>query len=106
MKLRTKGCFSLIPLIAGEIFNGHERLREKRERTIATDPQQRTILLPLIKYTTLDKPLCCSVKLDVTCNIMIDGRVWWREPGSKFYTRLVPYEHVSAAMANDGSIWK
>lgn len=46
----------------------------------ATDPQQRTVLLPLTKCATLDKPLCCSVRLGVTCNIMIDGRVRRAEP--------------------------
>jgi hypothetical protein len=77
--------------------------KAKQEKlTIATDPQQRTILLPVTECTTLDKPVRGSIVMGVTCSIVIDGRIRRSEPCSKILSRLVPWEHVSATTINGG----
>jgi hypothetical protein len=106
MKLRTKECFFQTPLkpqktTTIQLPQAGDKAKQET-RTIATDPQQRTILLPVTKCTTLDKPVCGPVVMGVTCSIVIDGRIWRGKPCSKLLSGLVPCEHVSAITINDG----
>ena len=78
------------------MISNHESLTWQEKYTISTDPQQRSVRLPLIKGTTLDEPVCRSVVLSVMCSIMIDGRIWRREPFSKLRSRLVSCAHLLA----------
>ena len=83
-------------------LNRHDRLTGQEKLTIATDPQQRTVVLPVTKCTTLDKPVCGSVVMGVTCGVMIDRRIRRSEPCSELLSGLVPYERISATIINDG----
>jgi hypothetical protein len=65
-------------------------------RTIATNPQQRPVLLPTFEFTALYEPHCSSIVMCVTCGVMIHGRIWGSEPCSKLVPQLVPYEDGSA----------
>jgi hypothetical protein len=81
--LHTKGYSFQSPLYPGKDLNGNERLTRRKKHTIATDPQQRTVLLPLVEFVTLDEPCCRSFMLNVARGIMIDGGIRRREPFSK-----------------------
>lgn len=70
------------------------------------DPQQRTILLPLIECVTLHKPLCCAVVLAITRGVMVDERIRSGEPHSKLLTRLIPCAHVSATTTDGDNVMK
>ncbi len=89
------------PAKTEEIINNYETLAKQEEHTIATDPQQRSVLLPLSECVAFDKPLCCPVVLAVTCSIVVDGRVRRSQPCPKLLARLVPCEHVSATTIDD-----
>ena len=71
-------------------------LTKEEKFTIATDPQQRSILLPVTESTTLDKPVCGPVVMGVRCIVVIDGRIWRGEPCSELLSGLVPCERDSA----------
>jgi hypothetical protein len=75
-------------------------MTRQEKHTITTDPQQRTVRLPLVKCTTPDKPFCCPVVLGVMCSIMIDGSIWRSEPLSKLRARLVSCDHVLGTTIN------
>jgi hypothetical protein len=60
-------------------------------RTIATDPQQGTILLPILECFALGKPGSGSIVLTIICDVMIYGRIWSSKPSSKRLSGLVPY---------------
>ena len=79
MKVRTKERSFPTQLISEEMIN-HERLTREEKLTIATDPQQRPILLPATERTALDKPVCGSVVMGVACSVVVDGRIWRGEP--------------------------
>jgi hypothetical protein len=90
------------------MISDYKRLttRRREEHTIAMDPQQRTILLPLIECVTPRKPFCCAVVLAVTRGVMVDGRIRSREPYSKLLTRLVPCAKVSAKTIDGDNVVK
>ena len=67
------------------------KVGECDRRTFAIDPQHRTVLLPFAECAALDKPSCGPTLLDSACVIMIDGRIWRREPYSKFGYQASPY---------------
>jgi hypothetical protein len=80
-----------------ESLVGDKKVRE--ERTIAMDPQQGTILLPVSKCPALDKPRCGSSMLSFACDIVIDGWIRSREPFSKQFQQFDPWKYVSALRA-------
>src|SRR6266576_1078741 len=82
------------------MIGNHKSMTMQEKHTITTNPQQRTVRLPLIECTTPDKPFCCPVVLGATCSIMIDGRIWRSEPLSKLRARLVSCEHILATRIN------
>jgi hypothetical protein len=65
------------------------------ERTIAINPQQRSVVLPFSEFGALNKPRCGSLVLSLACIVVIDGRVGRREPYSKFLLHLIPCGCIS-----------
>jgi len=56
----------------GATINSHERSGGQGKRTISTNPQNRTILFPLLECVALEKPACGAFVLGVTGSIVID----------------------------------
>jgi len=68
------------PAAIGEGISGHTDRTGGEMRTITTNPQEGTILLPFPECAPLDKPRRSATMLDFACSVMIDGRVWRGEP--------------------------
>jgi hypothetical protein len=73
-------------------------------RTIATDPQQGTIFLPILECVALGKPGGSSIVLTITCDVMIYGRIRSSKPRPKLLSGLVPWGSVSASVVESGII--
>ena len=43
-------------------------------------PQEGISEFPLTEYTALEKPLSGAVVTSFACSVMIEGRIWGREP--------------------------
>ena len=52
----------------------------QNEHTFSVYPQEGFSGFPLIEYTTLEKPLSCSVMMSLAGDVMIDGWIWGRKP--------------------------
>ena len=47
-------------------------------RTFTMDPKERlgTYRLPLIIEAPLEEPICSSFVMNITCNVIVGGRIW------------------------------
>ena len=61
-------------------------------RTFSMNPKQRTCFFPLVKDASLKEPGCGSLVVSTACNVMVGGRVWWREPSVKALPQLISYK--------------
>jgi hypothetical protein len=52
-------------------------------------PQKGTTCFPFPENTFMDKPRSSYVVMSATCNIVIYGGIWGREPTLKALSRLV-----------------
>ena len=74
-------------------------LEEWEEHTFTVDPQERARRLPFRKCTALREPLRCSSMVNIGCDIVIRGWIWWGDPSSKALSQLVPYKRIRNAKA-------
>ena len=61
-------------------------------RTFSMNPKQRTCILPFLKDASLKEPGCGSLVVSTARNVMVGGRVRWREPSVKVLPQLVSYK--------------
>jgi hypothetical protein len=59
------------------------KLERLGERTFSVKPQKRTSRLPSRESTALEKPLCCSLVVSTTRNVVVSRRIRWREPSEE-----------------------
>ena len=78
----------------------------REELTIATDPKEGAILLPFPECAAFDKPPCCPAVVDFACSVMVDRRIWRREPCAKIVSQLVPCEGMSSLTFSDANVRK
>jgi len=56
------------------------------------NPKQRACFFPLPKDASLKEPGCSSLVVSTACNVMVGGRVRWREPSVEALPQLVSYK--------------
>jgi hypothetical protein len=81
-KLRTKEYFFPYRL--------YERLHGKKGQdklTISTDPEEGAVLLPFPECVPIDEPRRGAIMLNLTCCIMVDGRIRRRAPRWLYHLR-------------------
>jgi hypothetical protein len=44
------------------------------------NPEQRTVRLPFTALVAIDEPLCSTLMLTTTHNMLIRGWIWWTLP--------------------------
>ena len=86
----------LLPDPATELINNSKlTLGEVREsRTFSMYPQEGSGRFPLVEYTSLKKPLGCTIVVSFACIVMIGGWIWGREPLRKAISKLISCEAV------------
>jgi hypothetical protein len=72
----------LFPDPATELKDNHElTLGEgRKKRTFSVYPQEGSSGFPLVEYTSLEKPLSCTVVMSFACVVMIHGWIWGGKP--------------------------
>ena len=104
MVRRTIGCFFRLRLQNWKRNQCVIRRHGREMRTIASDPQQRAVLLPFSEFVAMNKPRSSSIMLSLARVVVIYGTLGRREPSLKFLLDLVPCECALAWTANNGTI--
>ena len=69
------------------------KLESSGRHTFSVNPQQRSSRFPFLEDTSFEKPFRISLMVSATGDVVVNRRIWRREPFVKLLSQLVPCEN-------------